>query len=81
MMKENLDDETIELSRDEIAILAILDHPNIVKYIESYEDNRYMYIVQEYLKNSTELFEIIAKQGKMTQGDHSKDNEPLFPQD
>ena len=25
----------------------MFDHPNIVKYVESYEDNRYMYIVME----------------------------------
>ena len=38
----------------------MFDHPNIVKYVESYEDNRYMYIVMEYLQKATELFTVIS---------------------
>ena len=43
----------------------MLDHPNIVKYVESYEDERYMYIVMEYIKNATELTDVIIKQKKL----------------
>jgi len=49
IMKEKLDPAIIKLAREEVAILSMLDHPNIVKYVESYEDNRYMFIVMEYL--------------------------------
>lgn len=49
IMKEKLDPAVIKLAREEVAILSMLDHPNIVKYVESYEDNRYMYIVMQYL--------------------------------
>lgn len=59
LIKETLDQEAIALARDEIAILAMLDHPNIVKYVESYEDNRYMYIVMEYVERATELHDVI----------------------
>jgi calcium-dependent protein kinase len=31
----------------EVSILKQLDHPNIVKLIEMFEDDRYFYIVQE----------------------------------
>ena len=34
---------------EEVTILAMLDHPNIVKYIESYEDEHNLFIVMEYL--------------------------------
>jgi len=34
--------------RHEIEILGILDHPNIIKYYESYEDDKCFYIVMEY---------------------------------
>jgi serine/threonine protein kinase len=33
----------------EVAILQKLDHPNIVKYLETYIDKKFMYIVQEYI--------------------------------
>ena len=49
MIKETLDPNVLALAREETAILAMLDHPNIVKYVESYEDYRYMYIVMEYI--------------------------------
>ena len=49
MIKESLDPLSLDLAREEVAILAMFDHPNIVKYVESYEDNRYMYIVMEHL--------------------------------
>ena len=34
---------------DEIATLHMLDHPNIVKYFETYNDQRYIYLVMEYV--------------------------------
>ena len=40
---------------NEIAILKKLDHPNIVKYIESYNDNYYYYIIMDYYSGD-ELF-------------------------
>ena len=59
----------------------MLDHPNIVKYVESYEDNRYMYIVMEYIVNATELTDVIQKQRKLLASDPSKNKESLFPED
>ena len=35
---------------DEIATLNTLDHPNIVKYYETYNDQKYIYLVMEYIK-------------------------------
>ena len=34
-----------------------MDHPNIIKYVESFEDNRYMYIVQEMIESCLSLEE------------------------
>ena len=46
--KAFLDEQEVALLRTEIDMLAILDHPNILRIIESYEDERWIYLVQEY---------------------------------
>lgn len=45
---------------DEIEVLRKLDHPNIVKYIETFENSQFLYIVMELCEGS-ELFEMIHK--------------------
>ena len=42
--------ENIDCIIEEVAILNKLDHPNIVKYFETYDDNKYIYLVMEYVK-------------------------------
>ena len=57
---KNLNEAERKITEDEISILGKFDHPNIVKHIESYEDNRYIYIVMENLSSSVELKELIS---------------------
>ena len=45
--------------KEEVRILTKLDHPNIVKYYETYDDIKYMYLVMEYCSGG-ELFDKIA---------------------
>jgi len=45
--------------REEVHILSKLDHPNIVKYFETYNDKRYFYLVQEFVEGK-QLFEHIT---------------------
>lgn len=45
----------------EVEILTDLDHPNIVKIFEYFENSNYIFIVMEYLSGG-ELFEKILKQ-------------------
>jgi calcium-dependent protein kinase len=52
--------DDIYMVREEIKILQTLDHPNIIKYYETFENNRYMYLVMEYCPGG-ELFDLIAK--------------------
>jgi serine/threonine protein kinase len=59
MRKELLSEFQQEIIRDEISILSLMDHPHIVKHVESYEDPRYMYIIMESLPDYKELQEII----------------------
>ena len=51
---------SIENTLKEIEILRSLDHPNIVKYFESYEDENYLHIVMEYIPGES-LYNIIKK--------------------
>ena len=34
---------------EEVSILNTLDHSNIVKYFETYDDKKYIYLVMEYI--------------------------------
>lgn len=45
--------------KQEVRILHSLDHPNIVKYYETYDDKKYIYFVMEYCPGG-ELFDLIA---------------------
>lgn len=45
----------MELLKTELDILKNLDHPNIAKFYETYEDTKYVYFVMEYC-NGGELF-------------------------
>ena len=61
MFKEDLTAEVAELVNEEVQILAGLDHPNVVRYKESYEDENNLFIVMEYLEQSQDLQEMIDK--------------------
>lgn len=39
----------------------MMDHENIIKYVESFEDNRYMYIVTEFVESSRSLATILTE--------------------
>ena len=56
----------------------MLDHDNVIKYVESFEDNRYMYIVMEYIPSSQDLNDVLKETSKDfdTCGD-----KPLLPVD
>lgn len=51
---------------EEIEIMRILDHPNIVRFLESFEDNRTIYICLELCEGG-ELFERICQSGHFSE--------------
>ena len=59
MSKIALKPEVLNYLKLEIKILRELDHPNIVKYIDCYEDDRYLHIVMEYIPGD-DLFKVIT---------------------
>lgn len=59
MLKEFMSKRVIDMIREEILVLSMMDHPNIIKYVESFEDQRYMYIITEYVAHSRDLSDIL----------------------
>ena len=56
--KHNLKDN-ISCIMEEVAILNKLDHPNIVRYYETYDDAKYIYLVMEFI-NGQQLFDVLT---------------------
>ena len=63
----------------EVAILNGMDHPNIVKYFETYDDNKYLYLVMEYI-SGMEMFDAITHHAnkRFTEKEAVKYMEQLF---
>ena len=59
LKKEGISKSNYELIQSEISILSKLDHPNIVKYFGTFEDDYYIHIVMDYLKGD-DLYKIIS---------------------
>ena len=49
----------LDLVVEEIAILNKLDHLNIVKYFETYNDAKYIYLVMEFVEGM-QIFKHVA---------------------
>jgi len=64
--KQKLTDEELDALHQEVAILQTLDHPNIVKYYETYEDAKFVYLVMELCPNG-ELFEKMSEHHTMNE--------------
>lgn len=52
--------------KNEIDIMKELDHPNVIKLFETFEDARYVYLVMEYCEGG-ELFDKIIDAGKFSE--------------
>ena len=53
---------TLDMVRMEVAILFAMDHPNIVRLFEVYEEKKYFHLVTEYCEGG-ELFDHLAAKG------------------
>mmetsp|Transcript_22174 Transcript_22174/g.48488 ORF Transcript_22174/g.48488 Transcript_22174/m.48488 type:complete len:507 (-) Transcript_22174:191-1711(-) len=58
--------KNIDRFKQEIAIMKMMDHPNIIKLFESFEDHRNIYLVME-LATGGELFDRIIESGHFTE--------------
>merc|ERR1711920_770088 len=58
--------KNIERFKQEIAIMKMMDHPNIIKLYETFEDHRNIYLVMEPCSGG-ELFDKIIEAGHFTE--------------
>ena len=58
----------VVLLRRELDIMSILDHPNIVKLYESYEDELYVHLVMEYCSGG-DVAERIIDEGSLSENE------------
>lgn len=62
--KSNLSKKNLKNLICEIQVLAKLDHPNIVRYYETYDDDKYFHLVMELCEGG-ELFQRIVKRKRL----------------
>lgn len=65
IFKEKLQ-KTLHLLKRELEILKTLDHPNIVKFYETYQDDKYFHFVMEFCSGG-ELLARIADSGYLSE--------------
>ena len=68
LSKKNMTPDELEALANEIQIIKDLDHPNIVKMFEEYEDGKFLYIVTECIDGG-ELFDELLRRKKFTEKD------------
>lgn len=52
--------------RRELEIMRLIDHPNVIKYFEAYEDEKYFHIVME-LCSGKDLFDKLISMGSLSE--------------
>ena len=52
--------QELELQKREIEVLKICQHPNLIKLIDTFENNDNFFIILEYLSGG-DLFEYLSK--------------------
>lgn len=55
----------------EFRIMREADHPNIIKFFETYQDKKYFHFVIEYCEGG-ELFKVLTKRGRLYEEDAIK---------
>jgi serine/threonine protein kinase len=65
--KNKLSPDDLLSLRNEVAIMQQVDHPNIVKYYETYEEKKTIYLVMELCTGGELLAHIVIKNKLMSE--------------
>jgi calcium-dependent protein kinase len=68
LSKKNIGAEDLASIANEIQLCKEIDHPNIMKMYENYEDKKFLYIVTELIQGG-ELFDELIRRKKFTEKD------------
>ena len=66
LTKRKIDVSQMAMLREELDTLCELDHPYITTYVESFEDQKYLYIVMEYCEGQ-EMFLYLEEKEQFTE--------------
>jgi serine/threonine protein kinase len=61
----------MNMFRNEVAIMCRIEHPNVVRLLETFEDEIYFYLVMEMIRGG-ELFDMVSKIKKYSEQDAAK---------
>jgi serine/threonine protein kinase len=54
------DEKHMTMFRSEVAIMSSIEHPNVVRLYETFEDDVHFYLVMEMIRGG-ELFDMVSK--------------------
>ena len=68
MEKAGMHKDDVESVYEEVRIMKLLQHPNIVKFIDFFDEGGKMYVVLEFLQGGA-LFDRVVERSKYSEGD------------
>lgn len=70
--KSKLSELDVKYIKEEVKVLCKLDHPNIVKYYDVFEDHQFIFIVTEHLEGKTLSQEILERESPFSEMEVAK---------
>ena len=59
--KSHLHEDDLENLKMEVSIMQQVDHPNIVKYYETYDDFKFIYLCMEFCTGGELIQDVVTK--------------------
>jgi calcium-dependent protein kinase len=69
--KKMLTSKRLEFLRNEVSVYLLLDHPNVTRLLDVYEDEQFVHLVMEFCSGK-ELYHRLVKKSKYSEADAAK---------
>ncbi|VDD81498.1 unnamed protein product [Mesocestoides corti] len=63
--REKLSENVLQKVEREIAIMKLIEHPNVLGLYDVYENRRYLFLILEHVSGG-ELFDYLVKKGRLS---------------